>query len=408
MRSGVARTLWVAAGALILFAVIVAFRSQQRSIQTVRTAKVERQDIHEGVVTNGKAEPINYREVRAEVEGEVASLAVHEGDKVTEGKALLDLGQGQMASELEQARADLVSAEEAVSLLEQGGTTAQIAELKAQLDNARRERDLASNEVQMDERLVEKGAVARADLDQSRARLAKAQSDLAALEAKSKRRYDLEEMTRVKARVAAASAAESLAEERQRSTHVTSPLNGTVYSLAVHAGDHVNRGDVLARVGDLSRIRVRVFVDEPDLGRVADAQPVLITWDGLPGRQWKGQVERLPSEVKEMGTRTVGEVACTVDNPAGELLPNTNLNVEIVTASKSGVLGLPREAVIGDDSRRFVYVVRHGALARQEVHTGILSATRAEIVQGLQAGDEVALASDVPLADGMKVRVSNE
>jgi HlyD family secretion protein len=408
MKSGVLRILWITAVGVILLGVFVAFRSEQRSIQPVRTAKVERQDIHEGVVTNGKAEPISYREVRAEVEGEVASLAVHEGDRVAEGKALLELGPGQMASELEQARADLAAAEEAASLLQQGGTTAQVAELKSQLDNARRERDLASNEVQSNERLVEKGAVARIELDQSRARLAKAQSDLAALEAKSKQHFDPEEMKRAQARVAAARAAETLAESRQRSTHVTAPLSGTVYSLAVHAGDHVNRGDVLARVGDLSRIRVRVFVDEPDLGRVADSQPVLITWDGLPGKQWKGQVERLPSEVKELGTRTVGEVACTVDNPDGQLLPNTNLNVEIVTASKSGVLGLPREAVIGDDSKRFVYVVRNGALARQDVKTGILSATRAEIVQGLQAGDEVALASDVTLADGMKVRVNND
>jgi HlyD family secretion protein len=185
-------------------------------------------------------------------------------------------------------------------------------------------------------------------------------------------------------------------------------VNGTVYSIDVHVGDHVNRGDILARVGDVSKIRVRVFVDEPDLGRVAVAQPVLITWDGLPGKQWKGQVERLASAVKELGSRTVGEIVCTLDNPAGELLPNINLNVEIVTASKAGALGLPREAVIGDDARRFVYLIRDGVLKRQDVQTGILSATRAEIVQGLQSGDEVALVSDVPLQEGMRVRVSND
>src|SRR5215813_3286435 len=119
MKSGVLRALWIAAGAVIVLGVFVAFRSEQRSVQPVRTAKVERQDIHEGVVTNGKAEPISYREVRAEVEGEVASLTAHEGDKVAEGKALLELGPGQMASELEQARADLAAAEEAASLLQQ-------------------------------------------------------------------------------------------------------------------------------------------------------------------------------------------------------------------------------------------------------------------------------------------------
>ena len=408
MASATVRTLSVTVAALAVFAGFLVYRSQQRSIQTIRVAKVERQDIHSGVVTNGKAEPIFFREIRAEVEGEVTFLAVREGDKVTTGKKLLELSQRQVLSELEQARAELAAADEAVRLLEQGGTTTQVAELKAQLEAARRERDQATTLVQQNERLVEKGAVARVELEQSRARLAKAQSDLALLEEKWQRRYDPEEMKRVQARLAAARAAVSLAEFRQRSTTVTAPMDGMAYSLPVRIGDHVNRGDVLVRVGELNRMRVRVFVDEPDLGRVSVAQPVLITWDGLPGRTWKGQVERLAAEVKDLGTRTVGEVDCTVENPASELLPNMNLNVEIETESRSGVLGLPREAVIGDDSRRFVYLVRNGVLVRQMVKTGILSSTRAEIVEGLQPGEEVALMGDVPLQDGMRVRISGE
>ncbi|HWP83629.1 MAG TPA: efflux RND transporter periplasmic adaptor subunit, partial [Terriglobia bacterium] len=206
----------------------------------------------------------------------------------------------------------------------------------------------------------------------------------------------------------AARAALQVAEFRSRSTAVAAPLDGVVYSLGVRAGDYVRRGDLLARVGEVSRIRVRVFVDEPDLGRVAVQQPVLIRWDGLPGRQWQGQVEHLPAEVKELGSRTVGEVDCTVDNPNGELLPNMNLNVEIVTQSRSGVLALPREAVLGDDSSRYVYLVRDGVLVRQPVRIGILNPTRAEIVEGLQEGQEVALTGDGVLREGLRVRVENE
>ncbi|MBI3934103.1 MAG: efflux RND transporter periplasmic adaptor subunit [Acidobacteria bacterium] len=389
---------------VLALAGMLAYRSGQRSVQSVRTAKVERQDIHAGVVTNGKAEPIIYREVRAAVEGEVINLQVREGDEVRQGQKLMELSQRQVESELEQARAELADAEEAARLLRQGGTTAQVSELKTQLENARRERDQAEKLAEENGRLVEKGAVARVELEQSRTRLAKAESDVALLEEKWQRRYDPEQMKRAEARLGAAKAALSLADFRSRATTVAAPFDGVVYSIAVHTGDHVNRGDILARVGEVSRIRVRVFVDEPDLGRVAAAQPVLISWDGLPGRQWEGAVERLPAEVKELGSRTVGEVVCTLDNPSGELLPNMNLNVEIVTESKTGVLALPREAVIGDDSARFVYLVRGGALARQAVRTGILSPTRAEILEGLQPGDEVALTGDVALQDGMRVR----
>jgi len=408
MTSRTGRAVWITIAGVGVLVGVVAFRSNQRSIQTVRTAKVERQDIHAGVVTNGKAEPILYREVRAEVEGEVTSLLVREGDQIRQGQKLVELNQTQLQSELEQARAELADAEQALHLLRQGGTTAQVNELKSQLENARRERDQAAKLAVENERLVEKGAVARVELEQSRARLAKAESDLSVLEQKWEHRYDSEELKRSDARVGAAKAALALAESHRSATTVVAPFDGVAYSIPIRNHDHVNRGDVLARVGELGRIRVRVFVDEPDLGRVAAGQPVLITWDGLPGRQWQGVVERLPAEVKELGSRTVGEVHCTVENPSGELLPNMNLNVEIVTESKKGVLGLPREAVIGDDSARFVYLVRDGTLSRQTVKTGILSPTRAEILEGLQEGDEAALTGDVALQEGMRVRANGQ
>ncbi|MBI4479306.1 MAG: efflux RND transporter periplasmic adaptor subunit [Acidobacteria bacterium] len=408
MASRTGRILWVTIALVVVLGAALAYRTEQRSIQVVRTAKVERQDIHASVVTNGKSEPIVYREVRAEVEGEVTALPIREGDQVRQGQKLVELSQRQIQSELEQARAELADAEEAARLLRQGGTTVQLNELKAQLENARRERDQAAKLAAENARLVEKGAVARLDLEQSRARLAKTESDVAVLEQKLRQPYDPEEMKRAEARREAAQAALRLAEFHSRATTVAAPFDGVVYSIPIRNRDHVNRGDVLARVGELDRVRVRVFVDEPDLGRVAAAQPVLITWDGLPGRQWKGAVERLPTEVKELGSRTVGEVDCTVENPSGELLPNMNLNVEIVTESKTGILALPREAVIGDDSARFVYRVRNGVLARQAVKTGILSPTRAEILEGLQPGDEVALTGDVALQEGMRVRVNGE
>jgi HlyD family secretion protein len=154
---------------------------------------------------------------------------------------------------------------------------------------------------------------------------------------------------------------------------------------------------LLARVGELDRTRVRLFVDEPDLGRIRQGQPVVITWDGLPGREWTGEVERMPAAVIELGSRTVGEVVCTVDNPGGELLPGTNLNVEIVTERKSDVLTVPRAAVLGSVTDRYVFLVRNDELVRQSVQIGILSPTHAEITEGLNEGDDVVIPGEEPL-----------
>src|SRR5207244_2585221 len=101
---------WLLLVLIIVGAVFFVRWDRQRSIQTVRTARAERQDIHAGVVTNGRAEPIEYRDVRAEVGGEVAEVLIHEGDRVKKGQKLMEISQRDIPNELEHARAELAQA----------------------------------------------------------------------------------------------------------------------------------------------------------------------------------------------------------------------------------------------------------------------------------------------------------
>src|ERR1051326_71296 len=93
-----------------------------RSIQVVRIAKVELQDIHSGVVTNGRAEPTEYREIRADVGGEITEVLPHDGDVVRSGQKLFAIRQPELASEMEHARAELTDALESLRVVKQGGT----------------------------------------------------------------------------------------------------------------------------------------------------------------------------------------------------------------------------------------------------------------------------------------------
>ena len=408
MASRGIRFVWLLLILAGLFAGVLYYRSRERAVLAVRTFRVERQDIHAGIVTNGKAEPIVYQDARAELEGEVSQVLVREGDSVRRGQQLAELSQRQIGSEIESARSSLADAENELRLLRQGGTALELQEWRAQREAAQRERDQAAKLVAANERLVERGAIARIELEQSRQRLARAEADLSLLDQKLSGRYGPEDLSRAEARVEAARAALDLAQSRLRSTAVLSPLDGIVYSVAARPGDYVRSGDLIARIGDLGRIRVRVFVDEPDLGRVAADQPVLLRWEGLPGSEWRGEVEQLPAEIKELESRRVGEVSCTLDNPKRELLPNMNLDVEILTETRSNALVAPREAVFGGDAARHVFVVRDGVLVRRAVETGIISAMRIEIRGGLEEGEEVALAGEQPLQDGMRVRGESE
>ncbi len=153
----------------------------------------------------------------------------------------------------------------------------------------------------------------------------------------------------------------------------------------------------------LDRVQVSVYVDEPELGRVSPGQPVTITWDALPGKEWTGSVGKMPASIETLGTRQVGEVICTIRNPGRELAPGANVNAAIRTAVAKDALVLPKEALRRDNEGSFVYVLQDGAIARRAVTTGTSSITRVEIASGLREGEPVALASDPPLAPGDRV-----
>jgi len=208
-------------------------------------------------------------------------------------------------------------------------------------------------------------------------------------------------------------------EEKVRQGRITAPGDGTLYtlgrnaaSLPLKAGDYLKVGDLLAEMADLHKVRVRAFIDEPELGALEENEPVKISWDALPSKTWLGKTEILPKQVVPHGTRSVGELLCAVNNDKLELLPNINVNVRINSRERLGVLSVPRGAVAAEGGRRYVFVVRtnqlgvgKSTLEKREIHVGIADASNYEVVSGLKEEDLVALPGDVDLRDGMTVKV---
>ncbi len=170
-------------------------------------------------------------------------------------------------------------------------------------------------------------------------------------------------------------------------------------------GAYLSAGDLVASVGRVDRLRIRVYVDEPELGHLAIGQPVKITWDALPGKEWDGKVDRMPSEIVPLGTRQVGEVLCTIENPGTELAPGANVNAAVQTSLIENALTIPKEALHIDNGQAAVYVLDGGDTIRfRAVTHGSDSVTRAQIVAGLKDDEWVALPSESTLKDGEKVK----
>ena len=373
----------------------------------VRTTTVERGPIRSLISTNGKIEPIRNFEAHAPVATTVKHLFVKEGDHVRQGQLLLQLDDADLRSQAARAQAQMKAAQADQSDVSTGGTREELLTLEAQLIKAHNARDIAQRNLEAYRRLQQQGSASAGEVKQAEDALQRALADVTLLEQKKKDRYSQPEVAKVQALGTEAQAAYEAAEDALAKSSVRAPFNGIVYALPVKQGAYVQTGDLLLQVGDLSRMLVRTFVDEPDIGRLATGQKIEVTWDALPGRIWQGTVGTVPSTVKLRVTRSVGEVTCTLDNHDLRLLPNVNVGVTIITAEHSGVLTLLREAVHVDDTRPYVYEVVDGELKRRGVEVSLQNLTRVEITAGLPEHAVVALSSvdSKPLTNGARVKV---
>jgi HlyD family secretion protein len=391
---------------VVAIGVLIPLFSRRPSL-LVHTALVERGSIRSLISTNGRVEPIDNFEAHAPIATTIKRLLVKEGDHVHKGQLLLQLDDANIRSEEARARAQLTAAQTDQTEIKTGGTREETLTLDAQLTKALSERDAAQHNLDALRRLQQQGAASPGEVRQAEETLQRAQADVNLLQQKRQDRYAAPEIAKVGAQATAAEAAYSAAQDALSKSQVRAPFDGIVYSLPVKQGTYVQPGDLLLQEADLSHVLVRVFVDEPDVGRLTRGQRTEISWDAVPGRTWVGSVNTIPATVKLRGARNVGEATCTVDNHDLKLLPNVNVSVAIVTAEHSDVLTLQRDAIRIDDSKPYVYQVVDGHLHRREVGILLQNLTQVEIVSGLPANAVVALSSEgsKPLYDGAPIKV---
>jgi HlyD family secretion protein len=322
---------------LVIFLIKLSGRKPAPKISAVTPV---RENLFSSISSNGKVEPISPYVVRAELDTFVEKVYASEGQQVKKGQLLLELDVKDAAARLAEASRKLLKAEDDLQAAKAGGRPDEAAKVLGDLAKAQAERDRLQKTHEALLRLIGQQAATRDELAANDLELTKAQSEVTRLTA-AKQEFDrgvkLEshqaalEVEQLKNEAAAL-------EEKVKQGRIVAPADGTLYSLPVKAKDFVKVGDSLAEMADLHKVRVRAFIDEPDLGGLEENEPVRITWDALPNKTWIGKTENVPKQVVQRNTRSVGELLCSINNDKLELLPNINVNVRINSREHLGVL----------------------------------------------------------------------
>jgi len=359
-------------------------------------------------------EPVSPFVMRAPLDTFVDKVLAMEGQTVRKGQLLIQLNVHDAAAQLADAKSKLLKAQDDLRAALAGGKADDSARVTGDLLKAQAERDRLQKNHDALERLIARQAATADELAVNDLALTKAQSEVSRLTAVKQEfgRAVTLDAGRAALQVQQAQSEVASLSQKVASGRIVAPANGTLYSLPAKTRDFVKTGDLLAEMADLHKVRVRAFIDEPELGALEPDQSVKITWDALPNRFWTGKTEVIPKQVVARGARSVGELLCAVNNDKLELLPNINVDVKINSKERANVLSVPRGTVISERGKRFVYVVKANELGvgkptleKREIQVGIADATNYEVVSGLKENDLIALPGDVELHDGMAVKV---
>lgn len=268
---------------------------------------VVRGEVRVTVSGSGSLAPWQTLDVRPEVQGLLRSV-VEEGTWVEKGQVLAELDPTSFRQALEEAQADLAKAEAALANTRAQGESA-LASLKASLKsaevayaNAQASLSTAQRNLEATRLLYQAGgasqqalleaeaayASARRSLENAEVSVRAQQEALALREAQLREDLRIQEAALVQARLAVAEAQSNL-----NRTRVRAPFSGVVLSVAASPGVQVGPTSTLLTLGDSSRYRLVLEVDETEIAQVKVGLPVRVSLEGLPGQTFQGRVEAI-------------------------------------------------------------------------------------------------------------------
>lgn len=403
------RWLWVGV-VVVLIAVFLGARSLLREHLLVRVAQVQRQQIVNTVSTNGQVEPEQPYQFYSPLSTTVKAVYTQVGDVVPAGKLLVVLDDVEARARVATAESGVKAAQAQVDAAAQSGTQAERQASAAEVAQNRLTLEQAQHDLESLTHLQATGAAAPGEVLAAKQRVATAQSALDASLETSQHRYSPDEIARAQASLSDAQAALDAARQVEAQTRIVAPINnGTVYSMDAAPSEFQEQGKLLLQMADLKKQRVRAFFDEPDIGRLAVGQQVVIRWEAKPGEVWHGHITLLPASVVEYTTRIVGEVLIALDNPESGLLPGTHVTVQVTTSSQPNALSMPREALRSENGQYFVYKIAGSQLKRTPVTVGAPTLTQVPILSGLEEGDWVATGTinGEPLQESVPIEIQH-
>lgn len=395
----VAIVLIALAAVVFFFAATVEWLRPSLDRRKIQIARVERGAIAATLEANGAVVPLVEQVVSSPVEARVLRVGRRAGDRVKAGDELLTLDTS--ASKLETARLDDRVAQkqsgEAELRLRLDET---IATLRAQIEQRRLDAQINHYSADQKTRLRAEGLIAEQDALAAGAVAKKTDIELRQLDEALTRAMRSRDVQLAASRADVAMAQREREESRRQLelAMLRADRDGILTSIVGEVGATIRRGDVLARIADLSAYRVEASISDVHAAKLASGMRARVMLDGAV----------LGGTIENVDPRIVNGVVkffVTLDQPAHPRLRNNLcVDVAVITGSRNNTL-VVRRGALARTNDKFAFVIRGDEAVRVPVRFGLAGSDTTEILEGVTEGDELVISDVSEYEDVTRVRL---
>jgi len=329
--------------------------------------------------------------VTTPVTGRVTEVLVHIGDRINEGKELVNI----RSTDIEQAEADLLTnANQVKADLKQA-----LLQIDCDLATAQAQLKLSESTFKRISSLVDEKIASRAEFEAAKTQLEKDKIALdssihkreATIELSKERMELMTEPNKMKLRLLGVSDVEINVVVKTHKVDpvvpVLAPENGIISERLVNVGELVDPTKPLFTISDYHNVWLKADVYEKDESKVKEGQPIELICDSFPGEKFTGRLDYIAPEINS-DTRTL-LVRAEVPNPGLKLKPKMFGRMQILVGAHK-VLTIPSTAVQDAGTSKVVYVPRgQGVFEERKVKLGNDFGDKVEVLQGVNAGERV-------------------
>jgi len=355
----------------------------------------------------GELTPIIDVTLSAQVAGQVMQVPVNEGDMVNNGQVLAIIDDRELRARYNQLTAQMIAQQATIAKLKQLARPQEIALLEAQVESARVALENAKKSLERANSLFDAGVISLSEVE--KARMAK-ESAQAAYTAASENLDLAREGAREEDIVAAEAALKSLEAQLDQVTiqidksQIKAPVDGVISKVYAEPSESVSPGIPVIDMVNLSQMLIKVGLAESDLIMVKQGSTVVVRLNLAPDQPLPGLVTSISPKVDPVTGTFAIEI--TVPNPGGQILGGFYAEVEFTRAIVENAVIAPIDALITEGEKWYAFVVNAGMAEKREVLPGILTATHAQIIEGVSKDELLVVVGQRLLTDGDLVEVS--